>query len=912
MAITPLPTNIQNGDPGDASVFNGWFATINSNFVEASGGGGDGGPYLNVQSDAFGAIGDGVADDTTAIQAALTAAAATAGTVWLPAGEYKITAQLTVPNGVSVLGPGAQLCVISTSSAISMMSIGATSVGAGDRYGTIQGFALDGNDAATVGFDLTAVCVQRSFIALEARDINGIGWRLDATQNCMFQACHVRGSDTGWAVLNDAATNTWINFEIDDSAVVGMIFDDDNTLDGYALAAMAHLGPGQNTFIGGLYERGTMVKGLDVVKGQNNKWISCYFTNNSSQSLQYQVHLQTNALDNRFIDCQFNGQSARISGYSAFSRAVKNEAFRNYLIRPRFEFAGMLAADYVVSTSNTLFVQHPQIGVAYRFQYDGAGDSRKGVCITPLPSQAVGDTASRPDFGPLTSPWQYWDTTLGHPVWWDGDSWEDPIGSAGGSGGATNLTRTLSATQVVVNSDTGTDATIPAADTTNAGVMTKAMFDKLNGISASADVTNGTNVDAAGAVMNTDTSTAAMGFVVDEDNMASDSATKVPTQQSVKAYVTTAVAGASASVSDGDKGDVTVASGVWTIDNNTITNAKMADSAVGVAELSATGTPSGTTFLRGDNTWATPAGGGSGISHVVDDATPQLGGNLDVNAHNVGAATPADLTKLHAVTADATELNILDGVTATAAELNALDGITSTVTELNYTDGVTSAIQTQLNAKAPLVSPSFTTPALGTPSSGTLTNCTGLPVSGIAASTATAVGVGSIELGHASDTTVARGAAGRITVEGVNVLTTSSTDSPTNKTFNSPTNSFTVREDLLALYDSSDTTKGFQLAVPAGQTTATVRVHTLPAVTSTLLYDGGALGTPASGTLTNCTGLTTAGVAAGSLTTVFGDYRLQRLRHPSSHLGCGEAVRGHDDSEPANRHHLYVGVDGSR
>ena len=37
--------------------------------------------------------------------------------------------------------------------------------------------------------------------------------------------------------------------------------------------------------------------------------------------------------------------------------------------------------------------------------------------------------------------------------------------------------------------------------------------------------------------MNTDTSTSSMDFVIDEDNMASNSATKVPTQQSVKAYV---------------------------------------------------------------------------------------------------------------------------------------------------------------------------------------------------------------------------------------------------------------------------------------------------------------------------------------------------------------------------------------
>src|SRR5512139_2343077 len=34
--------------------------------------------------------------------------------------------------------------------------------------------------------------------------------------------------------------------------------------------------------------------------------------------------------------------------------------------------------------------------------------------------------------------------------------------------------------------------------------------------------------------------------------------------------------------------------------------------------------------------------------------------------------------------------------------------VTATHTELNYVDGVTSAIQTQLDAKAPLASPTFT------------------------------------------------------------------------------------------------------------------------------------------------------------------------------------------------------------
>jgi len=59
--------------------------------------------------------------------------------------------------------------------------------------------------------------------------------------------------------------------------------------------------------------------------------------------------------------------------------------------------------------------------------------------------------------------------------------------------------------------------------------------------------------------------------------------------------------------------------------------------------------------------------------------------------------------------------------------------------------------------------------ALGTPSSGTLTNATGLPVAGITASTTQALGVGSLEIGHASDTTLARVSAGVASIEGKNI-----------------------------------------------------------------------------------------------------------------------------------------------
>lgn len=100
------------------------------------------------------------------------------------------------------------------------------------------------------------------------------------------------------------------------------------------------------------------------------------------------------------------------------------------------------------------------------------------------------------------------------------------------------------------------------------------------------------------------------------------------------------------------------------------------------------------------DTWGTKINADLDTLDDLLDGTTAISPNLTEGAWKVGGT---------AVTATAAELNTLDGITATVAELNVLDGITATVTELNYTDGVTSAIQTQLDAKAPLASPTFTT-----------------------------------------------------------------------------------------------------------------------------------------------------------------------------------------------------------
>lgn len=92
-------------------------------------------------------------------------------------------------------------------------------------------------------------------------------------------------------------------------------------------------------------------------------------------------------------------------------------------------------------------------------------------------------------------------------------------------------------------------------------------------------------------------------------------------------------------ISDGDKGDITVtgSGATWTIDNATI----------GIAKLSATGTPSVTTYLRGDNTWATIAGGGG---------TPG-GSSLQVQFNNSGAFGGASRVDI-----EGGDLSLIEGV----------------------------------------------------------------------------------------------------------------------------------------------------------------------------------------------------------------------------------------------------------
>lgn len=75
----------------------------------------------------------------------------------------------------------------------------------------------------------------------------------------------------------------------------------------------------------------------------------------------------------------------------------------------------------------------------------------------------------------------------------------------------------------------------------------------------------------------------------------------------------------------------------------------------------------------------------------------------------------------------------IENVTANATELNVLDGVTATTAELNHVDGVTSNLQTQMDAKAAIASPTFT----GTVTAPTVNATTDLTVNSVSVTTET-------------------------------------------------------------------------------------------------------------------------------------------------------------------------------
>jgi hypothetical protein len=101
----------------------------------------------------YGAVGDNVSDDTSAVQDAIDAAAVDGGVVWFPPGTYLCSA-LTTYSDILMLGSGMTASIIKASAAGTLINYYNTNIA--NRFGGgFRDLQLDGNSTGTDGLYLT-------------------------------------------------------------------------------------------------------------------------------------------------------------------------------------------------------------------------------------------------------------------------------------------------------------------------------------------------------------------------------------------------------------------------------------------------------------------------------------------------------------------------------------------------------------------------------------------------------------------------------------------------------------------------------------------------------------------------------------------------------------------------------------
>lgn len=363
----------------------------------------------------FGAAGDGVAHDAAPINATLTYAAANGyEDVYLPPGTYMLETTVAVPPFVGLRGAGfgTKLSPLSAGYRAITVPGGVTASTEGaNAHGLIADFVLDGKGVGTDGMWLEVIAY-RSFARLKIRNFTGNGLELNDSQNSDFQQLEIRGCGVNLLLSHGCGSNDFIKCQFTGAATADIKF---TGLGGDPLRQFAN--PTYNTFRNCIVEPLDLNKnttGVVITEGTNNAFYDCQFVNGKTSK----IAISNPVVGTKFTNCMFFGLAGNVDC------AIDNSGFRTEVIDPYFLNLG---DNEVVKVRNLTLVKDPTYSSASYFitNYTANQDTLRideGALLH-------GTTAQRPA-APGIRIAQFYDTTLGKPIWWNGSAWKDATGAA--------------------------------------------------------------------------------------------------------------------------------------------------------------------------------------------------------------------------------------------------------------------------------------------------------------------------------------------------------------------------------------------------------------------------------------------------------------------------------------------------